>query len=114
MIQLILKSSFSHMLYEPRHEKTYFSHICESKGAVTAQLISTFVFATKVVQSLNFLNLAFQASFKAISYGMVQPSLYQTWSATTKTGVLDSQLIWILISTGNIRVSTQENLLNLP
>ena len=40
--------------------------ICENKDpdqlAVTAKLISTFVFATRIVQSLYFLNTKFQAS----------------------------------------------------
>ena len=39
--------------------------ICENKGgscAVTAQLISAFVFATQIVQSIKFLNPKFQAS----------------------------------------------------
>ena len=40
-------------LNEPRHEKTRF---------LAAQLISIFVFATQIVQSLFFLNLKFQAS----------------------------------------------------
>ena len=41
-------------------------HICENKDAdqlrATAKLISAFVFATRIVQSLYFLNLKFQAS----------------------------------------------------
>ena len=41
-------------------------YICETKGAdqlaVTAKLISAFVFATRIVQSLVFLNPKFQAS----------------------------------------------------
>ena len=41
--------------------------ICENKdadrsSAVTAKLISAFIFATKIVQFLNFLNPKFQAS----------------------------------------------------
>ena len=36
--------------------------ICENKGAVTAQLISAFVFATQIVQFLYFLNPNVQAS----------------------------------------------------
>ena len=36
--------------------------ICENKDAVTAKLISAFVFATRIVQSLYFLNPKFQAS----------------------------------------------------
>ena len=53
-------------LYEPRHEKTGFLHMQKTKTqisfAVTAKLISVFVFATRIVQSLFFLNLKFQAS----------------------------------------------------
>ena len=37
-------------------------NICENKDAVTAKLISAFVFATQIVQSLNVLNPKFQAS----------------------------------------------------
>ena len=54
---------------EPRHEKTCFLHMqkqrCRSAAQlhcmVTSQLISV-VFATKIVQSLYFLNPNFQAS----------------------------------------------------
>ena len=51
---------------EPRHEKTVFFAYAKTKTqisfAVTAKLISTFVFATRIVQSLYFLNPKFQAS----------------------------------------------------
>ena len=54
---------------ENRHKKTCFSHMrkqrCRSAQisfAVTAKLISAFVFATQIVQSLYFLNSKFQAS----------------------------------------------------
>ena len=47
-------------------EKTGFLHMRKTKTqisfAVTAKLISAFVFATRIVQSLYFLNLKFQAS----------------------------------------------------
>ena len=50
--------------YEPRREKT--TCICETKTqisfAVTAKLISAFVFAIRIVQFLFYLNLKFQAS----------------------------------------------------
>ena len=36
--------------------------ICENKGVVTAKLISAFVFATRIVQSLYFLITKFHAS----------------------------------------------------
>ena len=52
--------------YEPRYEKTGFLHMRKQKMqisfAVTAKLISAFVFATRILQSLYFLNLKFQAS----------------------------------------------------
>ena len=61
-----LISSNRHIINEPRHEKTGFLHMRKTKTqisfAVTAKLISTFVFATQIVQSLYFLNPNFQAS----------------------------------------------------
>ena len=51
----ICNSDISRVLRKP-------SCIYENKGAVTVQLISAFVFATKIEQSLLFLNLNFQAS----------------------------------------------------
>ena len=51
-------------IFEPRCEKTGFC-ICQNKDAdqlVTAKLISAFVFATRIVQSLYFLNPKIQAS----------------------------------------------------
>ena len=51
---------------EPPHEKTGFLHNAKTKTqisfAVTAKLISTFVFATRIVQSLYILNPKFQGS----------------------------------------------------
>ena len=44
--------------YEPRHEKTGFFHMQKHRR----RLISAFVFATRIVQFLYFLNLKFQAS----------------------------------------------------
>ena len=53
-------------LNEPRHEKTGFFAYAKTRPqiscAVTAQLISIFVLATQIVQSLFFLNPKFQAS----------------------------------------------------
>ena len=50
--------------YEPCHEKTGFFAYAKAKTqiscAVTAQLISVFVFATQIVQSLFFLNTNFK------------------------------------------------------
>ena len=55
-----------HAQYEPRREKTGFLHNAKTKTqiifVVTAKLISAFVFATLIVQSLYFLNTKFQAS----------------------------------------------------
>ena len=52
--------------YEPHHEKTVFLHMQKTKTqisfAVTAKLISVFVFATRIVQSLSYLNPKFQAN----------------------------------------------------
>ena len=54
------------MQYEPRREKTVFFAYAKTKTqisfVVTAKLISTFVYATCIVQSLNYLNPKFQAS----------------------------------------------------
>ena len=54
------------MLFDPRHEKTVFFANAKTKTqisfAVTAKLISAFVFAIRIVQSLFFLNPEFQAS----------------------------------------------------
>ena len=61
--------SISSRLFEPHREKTGFLHMRKqrhrsaSRFAVTAKLISAFVFATRIVQSLYFLNLKFQSSY---------------------------------------------------
>ena len=59
-------SAVSTSLYEPRCEKTGFFAYAKTKTqisfAVTAKLISAFGFATRIVQSLYFLNTKFQAS----------------------------------------------------
>ena len=49
-------------LFEPRYEKTDFLNILKQRRRSAAQLISAFVFATRIVQSLFFLNPKFQAS----------------------------------------------------
>ena len=60
------KSQISLTRNEPRHEKTGFLHMRKKKSqisfAVTAKMISAFVFATLIEQSLCFLNIKFQAS----------------------------------------------------
>ena len=59
-------NQYAPKLYEPRHEKTGFFAYAKKNTqvsfAVTAKLISAFVFATRIVQSLYFLNPKFQAS----------------------------------------------------
>ena len=53
------------MIFEPRHEKTNILHMqkkTQISFSVTAKLISAFVFATLIVQSLYFLNTEFQVS----------------------------------------------------
>ena len=52
---------WSEFLYEPRREKTGFLHMRKQRGR-SAKLISAFVFATWIVQSLLYLNPKFQAS----------------------------------------------------
>ena len=53
-------------LYEPRHKKTRFFACAKTKTqisfAVAAKLVSAFVFVTRIVQSIYFLNPKFQAS----------------------------------------------------
>ena len=67
-ISLILLSAeikVSRIENEPHHEKTKFC-ICKTKEqisfAITAKLISAFVFATRIVQFLYFINPKFPAS----------------------------------------------------
>ena len=50
--------------FEPPHEKTNNLHMpkLRRRSAVTAKLISAFVFATRIVQFLYFLNPKFPAS----------------------------------------------------
>ena len=58
--------AFIHMSFEPRREKTGFLYMRKTKTqisfAVTAKLISAFVFAIRIVQSLYYLHPKFQAS----------------------------------------------------
>ena len=71
LIRLLLLDQFELTLglYEPCHEKNVFLHMRKQRRrsasrsfAVTAKLISAFVFATWIVQSLYFLSTKFQAS----------------------------------------------------
>ena len=48
--------------YEPRYEKTSFFAYAKTKTQISFAVISAFVFATRIVQSLYFLNMKFQAS----------------------------------------------------
>ena len=61
--------------------------------AVTAQLISAIVFATRIVQFLFFLNDKSEISSFEPSSVSAQASLCQTWSETPKTWFLTSRLI---------------------
>ena len=58
--------------------------------AVTAKLISAFLFAKRIVQSLYFLYTKFQE----ISCVVSQPGLCWTWLETPKTGFLTTRLIF--------------------
>ena len=60
--------------------------------AVTPKLISAFVFATRIVQFLYFLNPEFQASSNLLWLYSVQPVLCGTRSKTLKTGFLTTRL----------------------
>ena len=61
--------------------------------ALTAKLISAFVFATRIVQSLYYQNPKFQDS--SPSSVTAQLGLCQTWSETPKTGFLTTRLIFV-------------------
>ena len=66
LIQQILIQQLIGKLNEPRRKKTGFFAYAKTKTqisfAVTTKLISAFVFAPRIVQSLYFLNPKFQAS----------------------------------------------------
>ena len=53
--------NYSGFPHEPRHEKTGFLYMRKQRRRSTAKLISAFVFATRIVQSLFYLNPKFQA-----------------------------------------------------
>ena len=97
---LKLKDDFYHFsgvqIIEPHHEKTCSMQMQNqrrrSAAQLHAQLISAFVFATQIVQSLYFVNLKFQASSHLLClYSPVCP----TWSETPMTGFLRMQHIWV-------------------
>ena len=64
LISLSYPISQTTVPYEARHEKSGFLPMRKQRpsGAVTAQLICAFVFATRIVQFLLYLNPKFQAS----------------------------------------------------
>ena len=51
-----------HAIYEPHHEITCSLHMRKQRHRYAVQLISAFVFATQIVQSLYFLNPKFQGT----------------------------------------------------
>ena len=81
-------NSLKMKLNESCHENACFFAYAKTKGQiscmVTAQLISAFVFTTKKVQPLYFLNTKFHASNHLLM--AVQPGSCQIWSETPKTG----------------------------
>ena len=89
-LSMLLKTSF-----QPHYEKTRFLPKAKSKVqiscAVTAQLISTFDFATQIVQFLFFLNPKFPAS--SLFLRLYRPVLFRPVGKIPKTGFLASQLI---------------------
>ena len=64
-VNMCFNNQVNEQTYEPHYEKTGFC-ICENKDADqlpgNLKLISAFVFATRIVQSLYFLNTKLQAS----------------------------------------------------
>ena len=65
------------ILYEPRHEKTYFLLKCENETKcavhVTAQLISAYVFATEIIQVCRIPKTVFFATRLIFNYNDKQP-----------------------------------------
>ena len=92
-----------HVCIIPNYHNSNMSHvmripdfcICKNKGtdscSVIEQLISAFVFTTKIVQSHYFLNLSEISSFQPNSVA-VQPGLCWTWLETLKIGFLLTNL----------------------
>ena len=80
--------TLSYCNYELHHEKTRFLPMRKLRRscAVTAQLISAFVFASRIVQSLFFLNPKFYDSSLLLRH--VQANLCQTWSEAHKISFL--------------------------
>ena len=73
------------------------NNLCENKGAdqisfaVTAKLISTFVFSTRRVQFFNFLNPKFPASHNLSSGGPSEPQSFQEQSSSITRTAYRSQ-----------------------
>ena len=68
--------------------------ICKNKDAVTAQLISTFVFAILIVQSLYYLNPKFQPSSHLLwpySLGFVDPGRKPRRPVFSQRGIYETQ-----------------------
>ena len=61
----LLSTQIPLWIFEPRHMKTCFLHICEKRCRSAVHV--TFDFATQIVQSLYFLNQKFQASSHLLS-----------------------------------------------
>ena len=114
----------------PRHEKTIFFHMrkqrCRSALAVTVKLISAFVFATQLEQSLYYLNPKFKASSHLLwLYSLVcvgpgwkprRPVFSQRGSysfCSCRAGTLESDLskTWktVLLKSGSYKYSLSRN-----
>ena len=90
--------------FEPRCEKTGFLYMRKQRSrSASAKLISAFVFATRIVQSLYFLNPKFQAS------NHLRCGSTRTCSEPPKTGFLTTRFIFYkdtsnhIMSTANSR-----------
>ena len=87
------------VIYEPRYEKTFFFFAyaktkTQISFVVTAKLISAFVFATWIVQSLYFLNPKFQASSHLL---WLSSPVCVASGQNPKTGFLTTRLVFTLI-----------------
>ena len=80
-----LKVSFQRKNEAENRNFAYAKTKAQTGFAVTAKLISAFVFASRIAHFLSFLNPKFQAS-------SLQVGLCQAWSETPKTGILASRL----------------------
>ena len=65
MLNIVITFKTVSLIFEPRCEKTGFLHMrkkTQISCAVTAQLTSAFVFAIRIIKSLYYPSLKFQAS----------------------------------------------------